>query len=370
LFSGCILPSAVFVSVALPGIAQAAPPEVTCGATLTVDTTLAKDISCPSGDGITLAPGVVLDLGGRSLIGSGSTGVGVTLSNGGGNVIRNGKIRSWGTGISLELDSNESASSISDVVLRSAPVNTSFGGVTLQFTRVTAYDSPIFGQLDGNIAISDSKFTGSPITVFGAKATIERSALTTSPVSSSYFGEVTIDASKLDGRGESRLGDVSETGITITNSTVKNFKYPISGWWGGATLTNSIFTNMPQGVLANVSQGLGSEGTATIRGNIFVRSGVVLDPHIPMILENNTFILNTTGAIFADPTNSRATGNLLVRNTGDGIQSDQPGLTVGSNTAIYNEGYGINTPGAIDLGGNVAYGNKLGQCVGVVCAGK
>jgi len=59
-----------------------------------------------------------------------------------------------------------------------------------------------------------------------------------------------------------------------------------------------------------------------------------------------------------------------VKNTGTGITSDQPGLPVGSNTALYNGGYGIDAPGAVDLGGNVAYGNKLGQCVGVVCAGK
>jgi hypothetical protein len=362
-----LLPSAVLASVVWPGVATAAAPEVTCGATVTVDTTLTKDLSCPSGDGVILGPNVVLDLGGHSIIGSGSAGVGVTVNGAGRNTIRHGKISNWGTGITDDSDSGTEWG-ISDVVLRNAPVHSL--GTPLQMTRVTAVNSQTFGELSGNVTISDSKFTGSPIIVFGATATITRSTLTTSPVSTSYFGEVTIDASKLDGRGESRLGDVSETGITITNSTVKNFKYPISGYWGSATFTNSVFTNMPLGVLGNVSQGLGSEATAEIRGNVFVRSGVVLDPHIPMILENNTFIQNKTGAIFADPANSRAVGNVLVKNSGTGLKSEQPGLPVGNNTAIFNGGYGIDTPGAIDLGGNIAYGNKLGQCVGVVCAGK
>jgi len=109
---------------------------------------------------------------------------------------------------------------------------------------------------------------------------------------------------------------------------------------------------------------------STIRGNIFVRSGVVLDPYTPMILENNTFIQNQTGAIFADPANSGATRNVLVKSSGTGIKSAQPGLPVGHNTAIYNGGHGIDTLGAVDLGGNVAFQNKLGQCVGVVCAGR
>jgi len=367
ILAGWILPSAVMASVAFPGIAQAAQPEVTCGATLTVDTTLTKTLKCPSGDGIILGPDVVLNLGGHSLIGSGSTGVGVTVSSTGGNVIRNGKITNWGTGIDQGYDSGNEWS-VSDIALRGAPVHAF--GIPAQLTRVTASNSPILGELGGNLAIADSKFTGSSITVFGATATIKRSSLTTSPVGTSYFGYVSIDASKLDGRGESYLGSVSETTISISNSSVKNFKSPISGYWGGATLTNSIFTNMPQGVLANVSQGLGSEGTSEIRKNVFIRSGVVLDPRTPMIVENNTFVQNTTGAVFVDPVNSRAVGNLLVKNTGTGIKSDLPGLPVGGNTALYNGGYGIDAPGAVDLGGNVAYGNKLGQCVGVVCAGK
>lgn len=50
-----------------------------------------------------------------------------------------------------------------------------------------------------------------------------------------------------------------------------------------------------------------------------------------------------------------------------GIESQLPGLAVGDNVAHRNGGYGIFAPGAVDLGGNVAYRNAGGQCAGVTC---
>ena len=100
-----------------------------------------------------------------------------------------------------------------------------------------------------------------------------------------------------------------------------------------------------------------------------------------MIVENNTFTHNEIGVEFTriEPfgdmppftaDGSRAVGNVLTKNAGTGITTDLPGLPVGDNTATKNGGYGIYAPGAVDLGGNIAFGNTLGQCVGVVCAGK
>jgi hypothetical protein len=234
------------------------------------------------------------------------------------------------------------------------------------------------GELGGNLRIARSTFTRSSIFVFFSSATIVRSTLVASTLGTSASGEISVDRSRLDGRRTTRLGQVSETGITITNSTVKNYKYPISGYYGGATLIHNTFTDMQEGVLADISSGLGSEGTATVKGNTFIRSGVVLDPHIPMVLENNIFRHNKAAVIFNGSTlpggemwaPGRAVNNTLVRNRGTGIASELPGLIVGRNTARYNAGYGIYAPGAVDLGANKARGNKLGQCVGVVCSGE
>ena len=379
-----VLPAALLVSVALGGTTAAAAPGVTCGSTVTTDVTLTADLHCPSGDGIILGSNVTLDLGGHSLVGAGSSGVGVQTSflSLGGNTIRNGTIEDWGTGILLQERNPDGVPyTVSDVVLLNSPVSQIGVDASLQLTRITAVDSGIYGQLGGSLAISQSRLTRSAVNVFFASATITDSTLVQSPVSSSAQGQVIIESSTLDGKGTGAPATVSETSLTINNSIVKNFQEPIGGFWGGVSLTQNKFTDMPNGVLGDISSHLGSDGTSDISGNTFTRSGVVLRGNVPMIVENNTFKQNEVGVVFTrsaplpgDPLptadGSRAVGNVLTKNTGTGIQTDLPGLAVGGNTATKNGGYGIYAPGAVDLGGNIAFGNTLGQCVGVVCAGK
>ncbi|MGC5221197.1 right-handed parallel beta-helix repeat-containing protein [Micromonospora sp. DT81.3] len=379
-----VLPAALLLSVALGGSARAAEPGVTCGSTVTTDVTLTADLYCPSGDGLILGSNVTLDLGGHSLIGSDS-GVGVSseFPFEGGNTIRNGTIENWAIGIRLMgIEPNPIPYVATDLVLINAPVGNYFtNGTTLQLTRVTAVDSPIRGELGGDLAISDSSLTRSPVEVFFASATITNSKLVETFVSTTAGGELSIDSSKLDGKGTAALGYVSETVITITDSVVKNYAQPISGFWGGVTLTGNKFSDMPNGVLGSITSGIESDGVSGITGNTFVRSGVALRGNVPMVVENNTFRQGEVGVEFtmSDPLpgnppqtadRSRAVGNVLVNNTGSGILTELPGLEVGGNTAKNNGGYGIYAPGAVDLGGNVASGNALGQCVGVVCARK
>ena len=58
------------------------------------------------------------------------------------------------------------------------------------------------------------------------------------------------------------------------------------------------------------------------------------------------------------------------RENGDAILSVGVGSVVDSNTAVDNARWGIHAPGAVDLGGNRAWGNgNQPQCVGVVCDG-
>ena len=382
-FASGVLP-ALLVAVALGGTTAATVPGVTCGSTVTIDTTLTADLHCPAGDGIILGSNVTLDLGGHSLIGAGASGVGVQTEflSQGGNTIRNGTIEDWGTGILLqEQNPGGVPYVVSDVDLVRAPVSHFVGNTALQLTTITALDSRIDGQLGGDLAISHSKLTRSAVDVFFASAMITDSTLVQSPVSSSAQGQIVIDSSTLDGKGTSALGSVSETSITIRNSVVKRFQAPISGFWGGVSLTDNTFTDMPNGVLGDLSSNIGSDGVSVISGNTFTRSGVVLMGNVPMVVEHNTFKQNEVGVVFTrsaplpgqpPPTadGSRAVGNVLTKNTGTGIQTDLPGLAVGDNTATKNGGYGIYAPGAVDLGGNIAFGNALGQCVGVVCAGK
>lgn len=81
------------VMLAGAGTAAAKPNGVACGATLTSDTTLLADVVGCSGDGLSLDPGVTLNLNGHVISGSG-TGIGVR----GGNVA-NGTVSGFETGI-------------------------------------------------------------------------------------------------------------------------------------------------------------------------------------------------------------------------------------------------------------------------------
>jgi parallel beta helix pectate lyase-like protein len=374
-----VVPLVLLASVGLAGRAEAAGPAVECGTTLTVDTRLTRDLYCPSGNGLTLGPNVELNLSGHRLVGPGSSGTGIASTAG--NVsIRNGEVRNWAIGIGIQggLIASGAEPSVTGVVLRNAPSILQFGS-RLTLARVIAIDSPVRGELAGDLKITHSRFIRSSIGVYEASAAIARSTLVASTLDGfGTYASISVDRSRLDGRGTTRLADMYEAGITITNSTVKNYRDPISGYYSGATITNSTFTDMPGGVLGRVGSGLGSEGISVIRGNTFTRSGVVLDPHTPMFVERNVFRHNTEGAVFQGSTTpgsemwapGRAVNNLFVGNSSNGIRAEIPGLEVGRNTAKRNGGYGIYAPGAVDLGGNVAYGNKLGQCVGVVCSAR
>ena len=366
-------------SMALGGSAAAAAPRVTCGSTVTTNVTLTADLRCPHGNGITLGSNVILDLGGHKLIGGGYAGVGVQTSPDslGGNTIRNGTIKNWATGLLLQAQDGKPYT-VSRVALRTAPVQHYYGNTTLNLTKVTAVDSRIEGQEGSDLAISHSRLTRSPVNVFFASATITGSTLVQSTLDTSARGEIVVDSSYLNGKGTSALGAVSETRLTIRNSVVRNYAEPVTGFWGAVTFTNSRFSDMPNGVLGDISYNIPDfDATSDIVGNRFIRSGVALRGDVPMIVENNTFTQNEIGVDFTrtpfpgEPPltaeGSRAVGNVLTKNTGTGIQTDLSGLAVGSNTAQRNGGYGIYAPGAIDLGGNVAFRNTLGQCVGVVC---
>ena len=65
--------------------------------------------------------------------------------------------------------------------------------------------------------------------------------------------------------------------------------------------------------------------------------------------------------------NAQITGSSSTNNTASGIVAEVPGVRIGSNRAVGNAQYGINAPGAVDLGGNRARNNGVGQCFGVVC---
>ena len=75
------------------------PPTVTCGSVITQDTTLTRDLEDCT-DGLEVAgTGITLDLGGHTISGTGTAGIGVHIT-GDEVTIENGKITNFGTGVS------------------------------------------------------------------------------------------------------------------------------------------------------------------------------------------------------------------------------------------------------------------------------
>jgi len=322
-----------------------------CGATLTTDAYLAGDLSCPAGDGLTLGDGVTLDLRGFRLTGPGreSTAVGVKhLTESASITVRNGRIQGWGVGLGGPHDPEFTATvhgvtfagngtglfakSARANVHRSRFVDNSTG-LVLEFASSATVTGSVFARNDqaaqnddGQLTITDSRLTDNPTGVFcGSGCTITRTTL--------------------------RYGTTALTGnMEVVDSVIANYErgivaagdFPLSDL---ATVTRTRFT------------GNGTAAAVEARGRLIVRASVFRDN-----------IIGFTTLPRIDEVYVLLDGNRFTRN-GDGILSTVPGVELKANTAIRNIGWGINAPGAIDLGGNTARGNgRSPQCVGVTCA--
>lgn len=360
------LPAALFM-VMSAGPAQAATP-VTCGATLSANAALTKNLTCANGNGITLRKGVTLNLGGFTLAGPGAGGSAVTLSPKGGSTVTNGTIRGWALGI--ETDGTDyyptaAAGKLTKVKFDKAPVDVYYASVSTSGSTFT--HSPV-NVAEGTFVATTSTFTKSTVDGFNGQISISGSTIVGGAVSDTSAFGVTIDRSTMDGTGYSGAPSTcSETSITIKNSTVKNYSQPISGFWCSVTLAGNTFVNNKGGVLSDVTEGFApSEIQTFVTDNVFKTSGIVLN-NGAMKVVGNTFTRNVTGIIAQNPRYTTITGNTFTGNSSSGVRAGSAGVSVGGNTFTDNGRYGINAPGAIDLGGNVASGNGLGDCLGVPC---
>ncbi len=78
-------------------------------------------------------------------------------------------------------------------------------------------------------------------------------------------------------------------------------------------------------------------------------------------------VLHVVAVAAKDTLNLSASPDAKSAKTG-ALPPDATGISVGTNLAIHNSGWGIRVPNATDLGGNHAHHNgNSPQCVGVVC---
>lgn len=362
-----VRPAVVLVAVtcavllASPAVASAAPPRVTCGTTLTVSTVLRHDLSC-IGDGLRLAPGVTLDLRGHTLRGAGA-GVGVLVEREGAQQVRNGTLTGWATAIG-------SAEVPFDEYPEVGPLTVDKVRFRGNRTGVDASGESGSGRFTKLTTITRSEFTGS----------------TGAGVDGGWFARVKVDASTFT---ENRFGLFAEGDATITRSRFVRNTTAVGVTEGSVDVADSEFVDNSKGISTGYIGAVVVE-RSTFRGSTVAIDGAwsQTDVHASTFTRNGrAVVVGWMGGTLADNVlrdNDEAIsggseddevasltvqGNKLRANGQGIVLVVAPGtVSVGGNEVRNSTGWGIHVPGAIDLGGNKAYGNGSSpQCVGVVC---
>lgn len=346
-----------------PAASAAAAPVVGCGAVVEGEVTLGADLVCRNSPvGLTLLDGASLDLAGHRVVGGGS-GTGLLVPPGGSATVHGGVVRGWESGVALGEDAWDAPGRlvIEDVTFRE---NTT--GLELQGLGTVAPDT--------DVTASRFVANGTGISALdlwhGVDLTVSASRFTDNATALDATSSIVAVADSVLVYNEQGVSCDQSSACRIEDSTLRDNGTAVSStWYGVARVYRSTF----------------------VRNDIGVDSYWVLS--IPNELVENTFTANGTGVLF-DSAHGTLTANTFVRNdvgfegrsedgppdftaslvdnefrrNGDGILSVVGESTLQGNTALHNERWGVHAPGAVDLGGNQAWGNgNEPQCVGVVC---
>lgn len=352
-----LLTAPVLVVAGLAAPAAAAPP-LACGAVLTADVTLSTDLTCPTGDGLVLTPGVTLDLGGHTLRGAGA-GTGILLPPLGDVTVRHGTVAGWGSGIASEVPWDEPMGGVATVT-----------GVTFEGNGSGIDASGRWGGSGKDHVVDRSTFTGNYSGVGGTYggAEVSRSTFTGNSVALVFTtGGFVLEDSVVEGNETAAWCD--ESGCVVRRSRIVGNGTGIKTFSVGADVYDSVL----QGNGVAITSSMAWAGN-TIERNTFKDNGTAVDLGGSRgALTGNTFRGNDVAFTTVEGDEqwypATLTGNRFVRN-GDGVIA-AAFTSLRGNVVSDNARWGINAPGATDLGGNRAWGNgNEPQCVGVVCRGR
>jgi parallel beta-helix repeat protein len=354
------------------GSAQARADQVTCGETITKDTTLDNDlIDCP-GDGIIIgADNITVDLNGHTISGAG-TGSGVNNSgvvNQGNFVspghdwvtIENGTIKDFGSdlnypfaeGFGIDLDHGADHNRLSKLSL-----SENKAGIQIDHSDATVIEkSSVSANSFLGIHVVDSDYTAID------KSSVFENRRSGIDLYQSSYNVIDKD-SVFDNAGSGIDG--SRMGVVISRSSiVSNGGYGASLQHGGATIEKSdISANESAGIAVHRIDVYVVGSTVNDNGG----DGVTTGAFAGGVFERNVISRNAHDGInLFDISGCRCEGNVVNQNGHDGIHVGSGTLT--KNTANDNGNLGIEAvPGVIDGGGNKASGNGNPlQCLYVEC---
>jgi hypothetical protein len=365
--------AAGLAAAALPGTPAWAGP-VSCGSTITSNTTLTADLVC-AGDGLIIgANGITLNLGGHTITGTaGGNGINDGFLTGHFNnvTIRNGKV----TGFQIDV----TLSGVQNTTLRGLKLSTATYGLraagnstNTRFVSGTVTDAGVRISDSTNASISHSTLTRAPLSLESSAnhATIDHDRFVDSPVGLfeddfTLVTDNTFTRSSFASFASSRNGsfrdntfqgadialDVSDNMLNtqVAFNTFKNNRIGLKmrgtplAFLNGISVSDNTFTNNDAvGAWIESRDAVGLPVSLAVQDNKFTGNG-----HTPGGL------VDGTGQPIAD-----------------GLHIDVPaGATflVGYNATKNNGAFGIYAvAGITDAGGNTSVGNPSG-CLGVTC---
>jgi hypothetical protein len=291
---------------------------LSCGQTITSNTTLTADlVGCPGSGLVVRTSGVTIDLNGYTVGGSNATdSIGIDVQSAQNVTVRNGHVRNFATGVHLASAQNTS--------LVGLDVQHGFTGISIEIASAL-------------VDASSMTHNSSGIVISGAVAHVQRSNIS----DNSFVG---VAATPGD------TGTVIERNMIARNGNATGF----AGVWvqsDGVRLSRNMLLGNSVGVIAGLFFN-DSPSHVVISGNMFssnVRDGLA--------------------ARGFTSTDIQVTGNYATANGGNGL-TVVSGATVTSNWVVSNGQLGINAAeGTIDGGGNHGHGNgDPRQCLNVVCS--
>jgi parallel beta-helix repeat protein len=407
LLEGVGVACAALVVAALfgPGSSQALASQVSCGATITIDTKLTSDlVNCPNNGIVIGADNITLDLNGHTVSGDGTPfascadgavcDVGIDNTAGyRGVTIAGGGVRGFDVGIFV-LGARENR-----IRGLASASNSSFGVIVGDSREI---------RIDHNSSVDDGV---SGIVVFDSReCRLERnSVLGAHGYAMPVFGsrDNRLVKNVLDGNDHGILLDGSDDNVVAGNLISHSGGSSIDiGHANDNQVKKNVLRDNGDGVILFEARGNEISDNSVTGTGFFgfpdtAGFGVVLDGADNNLVQSNTVtsgrgpaILVTSldspetsdrNVISENVANSKlddgirvdvaATATLLERNTAnrngdDGIDVDAAGTTATGNTANFNRDLGIEAvSGTIDGGGNTATGNGNPlQCTNVSCS--
>jgi parallel beta-helix repeat protein len=387
-----------------PGSSQALASQVSCGTTITTDTTLTSDlVNCPNNGIVIGADNITLDLNGHTVSGDGTPfascpdgafcDVGIDNTAGYRGVkIAGGGVRSFDVGIFI-LAARENR--IQGIASAS---NSSFGMIVGDSREI---------RIDHNASLDDGV---SGIVVFDSReCRLERNR-----VSGAHGYAMPVFGSS-DNRLEQNVLDSNDHGILLDGSDDNVVAGNLISHSGGSSIDighgndnqvkKNVLRDNGDGLILFEARGNKISDNSVTGTGFFgfpdtIGVGVILDGADDNLVQGNTVTGGRGPAILVTSLDSHETpdrnvisydvanselddgirvdvaatatlleGNTANRNGDDGIDIDAAGTTVTGNTANFNRDLGIEAvPGTIDGGGNTASGNGNPlQCTNVFC---